>query len=347
MPRLFPRLLAALLAAILFCPLAETSQARAEALLADHPLVGKVWSVTEGRFIARDALTRAATEADLLIIGEKHDNAAHHAIQADLVADAVAAGRRPALAFEMMTRDRQAAIDDVLAGARDENPAARLDTVLAALAEAAGWKDSGWPDWSLYRPIAASVVKAGGPVIAADLAPSMKRTAAKDGVAALPRRWRDRLALDAPLSAATRAALAEEIKAAHCGYATADMIEAMIRVQRARDAALAMAMLDARDAPDAGQAILITGNGHARDDRAVPWLVRRALGDAPGARVLSVGLIEARPGLVTPEDYADGADTPLPYDIVVFTSPTALGDPCERFREQLEKMKRHQPPKDG
>lgn len=214
-----------------------------------------------------------------------------------------------------------------------------MDRILEALANAVEWQQGGWPDWSLYRPIAASVVKAGGPVIAADLAPAMKDAVARNGIAALPQRWRDRLGLDEPLPPGMHEAMAEEIKTVHCDMAPPEMIAAMVRVQRARDAALAMAMLDALDRPDAGQAILITGNGHARRDRGVLWLLRHALEDAEEVKSLSIGLIEVQPGLTAPQDYAAGTENPLPYDVVVFTGSTAQGDPCERFRKQLEGMK--------
>lgn len=353
MYRLLVRCCPFLLFAAVFWLFAASAHGRERETLSDHPLVTKIWAVAQGDFIDRDTLMRAASAADLLIIGERHDNAAHHAVQADLVSDAVAVGRRPALVFEMMTRDRQGAIDKVLRDSGDADaatPSNHFNTVLAALADAAAWSDSGWPDWAFYRPIAASVVKAGGPIIAADIDQAMKQATAKDGMAALPQRWRDTLSLDQPLPPAMHAAIAGEIETAHCGFAPTAMIAPMVRVQRARDAALAMAMLDGLAAPTVDQAILITGNGHARGDRGVPWLLRQARGAAAsGAQILSIGLIEVRPGIIEPQAYrdqfhkqgdADGGKTaPLPYDMVVFTPRVDLGDPCTRFHEQLENMK--------
>ncbi|MGA1635663.1 MAG: ChaN family lipoprotein, partial [Gemmobacter sp.] len=75
--------------------------------------------------------------ADVVILGEVHDNPIHHANQAR----AVAAIRPAALVFEMFGPDEAARAQGV----------ARGDA--AALGAALGWEGSGWPDFALYHPI--------------------------------------------------------------------------------------------------------------------------------------------------------------------------------------------------
>src|SRR5213593_3577327 len=70
-----------------------------------HPLVGRIWDVKAGAFIGEDALVARLVASRFVLLGERHDNADHHALQAKLVRAMVEAGRRPALGFEMLATD--------------------------------------------------------------------------------------------------------------------------------------------------------------------------------------------------------------------------------------------------
>jgi uncharacterized iron-regulated protein len=88
----------------------------------------------------------------------------------------------------------------------------------------------------------------------------------------------------------------------------------MLRVQRARDAAMAAAMAAQP------QSVLIAGAEHVRKDRGVPWVL---LSSTPGKRILSLAFIELRDGQTPPRD--------LPFDLVWFTAEQPRGDPCAQF----------------
>lgn len=67
-----------------------------------HPLVGRLWDTASGTFISEADLIGRLTGARFVMLGEKHDNPDHHTLRARLVAGMVAAGRKPAVAFEML-----------------------------------------------------------------------------------------------------------------------------------------------------------------------------------------------------------------------------------------------------
>src|SRR5512142_2134997 len=98
----------------------------------DHPLVGKIWAGRAGRFVDEASLDDAMNGADLLLLGEVHDNPDHHLLQARFVREVVAAGPRPALALEMLTSDLQPQVD--AARARTPREPANLEPV---------WKQGG------------------------------------------------------------------------------------------------------------------------------------------------------------------------------------------------------------
>jgi uncharacterized iron-regulated protein len=75
--------------------------------------------------------------ADIVILGEVHDNAVHHAHQA-IAIEAIAP---KAVVFEMLTDSQAAEVTPERLQSED------------ALAAALGWEDAGWPDFSIYYPV--------------------------------------------------------------------------------------------------------------------------------------------------------------------------------------------------
>ncbi len=262
-----------------------------------------------GRPVSFDALLAELAAADIVLLGERHDNPKHHRLQARLVTALAERGRRPAVAFEMIPSDRQGDVD----ASRAEFPQS-----VSAIAAAVAWERSGWPPFALYAPVFTAAVAHDLPLAAADLPQSIRPELRKRGLAALDDGFRARTGLDRPLSAADQAALEEELAVAHCGHLPAQAIPRMVDFQRARDAWLAEKTLAA--AGESG-AVLIAGSGHARMDWGVPAYLRRM---APGKRVVSLAFVEAEPGAEVPAD--------LPYDFVWRTEPAEREDPCAQFR---------------
>jgi uncharacterized iron-regulated protein len=278
----------------------------------DHPLVGRVWDARRGAFLSMSELEAEARGADFVLLGELHDNPDHHLLQARLIRALAQRGRRPALAFEMLDTSQQPAVDRAVSAApRDPE----------ALADAVAWDRSGWPPFSLYRPIFLAGMDAGLPIVAANLPRDLIRKAMREGLQAVDPALRARLEQEPPLSAEQLAELTAEMQAAHCGHLPPGMMPAFVLAQRLRDAQLSLRL--ARAAGEEG-AVLIAGAGHVRVDRGVPAYLSK---DAPGRSILSVAFREVQPGLLDPRSYEA-----LPFDVVVFTPSAARADPCEGLR---------------
>jgi uncharacterized iron-regulated protein len=286
---------------------------------AQDPLVGRVWDVARGTFITRDALLGHLASAEIVALGEKHDNPDHHRLQALVVRGLLARGRRPDVAFEMIEVDQQPLIEAFLA---------QKPTSAAGLGAAVKWDDRGWPTWGDYEPIAQAAVEARLPILAANLPHAEARAVAHAGLGALDDARVQRLGLDRPLSPEIEASLADELRASHCGHLPEAMIAPMALAQRARDATMASVLL-ARHHHDG---VLIAGAGHARNDRGVPLALHA---QEPTARVASLAFVEVEHGLTTPGDYAARFGTrALPFDFVWFTPRLDDDDPCEKFKKK-------------
>ena len=294
----------------------------------EHPLTGRIWRPSSGRFIPPSALITALARADFVLLGEKHDNADHHRLQAWIVRALVGRGRRLAVAFEMFTADQAPLIAAYLAN----NP-----KTAAGLGRAVNWSKTGWPDWSLYEPLAQATLDSGLPVVAANLARPLVEKIGKGGLQALAPSLVARLGLDRALEPEIDAAMAKEIFDTHCGLLPRNRVGPFVEIQRARDAHMARVIADASVAGLDG-AVLITGAGHARRDRGVPMHLARM---APEKKVAALALIEAVKEIAPASRYAEsfGADD-LPFDFVWFTARHDLADPCEKFFKELQKLKK-------
>lgn len=282
----------------------------------DDPRVGKIYDTATRATVERDELLRRARTSDFVLLGEKHDNPDHHRLQGIVIQSLAREGLPPKVAFEMLSEDDRPALDAWRATRPQD---------VDALGEALDWQHSGWPPWEIYRPVFMAAVARQLAIEPANLSRADLAALRKSGLAGLSEERKQRLALDPSLDAAARESLAEEIREGHCGMANEAMVSSMIDVQRVRDATLADSLVRS-----GVPAVLIAGAGHVRKDRGVPlYLGRRA----PERRVLAIAFLEVGRA---PEELQS---LERAFDLIWWTPRVDDLDPCERFKEQLEKMK--------
>jgi uncharacterized iron-regulated protein len=292
----------------------------------DHPLAGRIWSPAERRFVDFAALAEVAARTPLVLLGEKHDNADHHLLQARVIAELVRRGRRPAVVMEMLGPEKEKPLADY----RKAHPHDAL-----GLGPALAWEKSGWPDYALYAPVLRAAFDAGLLVLPGDASKRRILAVSAHGLDVLPPEERHRLALDLLLPEATRTELLAELAESHCGLMPPAAVQRMLSVERLRDATLADALLRAAHGSDgAGSAVLIAGHGHVRRDWAVPWYLAARY---PEKRSLAIAFFEVRPGVLAPEAYLPKSAGPPPYDFIWFTPFRDVTDPCIQLREHLKR----------
>jgi uncharacterized iron-regulated protein len=182
------------------------------------------------------------TGADVVLLGERHDDPVHQRHHRDVVQTLAARGRLAAVALEMAEQGTSTA---GLPRQADES-AAR-----AALQ----WNEEAWP-WAAYGPAVMAAVGAGVPVLGANLPRSQMRAAMQDG------------RLDGTLDAQALAAQREAVRAGHCDLLPERQLEPMVRVQVARDRAMAQTV--ERALVPGRTVVLIAGAGHVAPALGVP-----------------------------------------------------------------------------
>jgi uncharacterized iron-regulated protein len=242
--------------------------------------------------------------ADVVFLGEVHDNPHHHENQARIVAELDPV----ALVFEMIAPD----------AARLVTSAMRTDA--AELEAHLGWEEQGWPDFAMYYPIFAAAP--GAAIVGGGVPRDEARRAIDEGAAAVFGADAGLFGLDRTLDGPDldiRTALQQE---AHCNALPKDLLPGFVEAQRLRDAALARAVVAARAGGGGdGPVIVITGNGHARMD----------LG-APAVLDVYAGAMKQRLALVALGQFETEAPDQPPFTHWLVTEATDRPDPCEAFR---------------
>lgn len=271
--------------------------------------------VADGLTGSDKVLVSRLSQADILLLGEVHDNVAQHGRRLNWLIE-LARTRSIVLVMEQLDADAQAALETARAAlpalplANDE-----LDRAARTLAQAGGFNFDGW-DWALYGPVIRWAIVEGIELRGANLSATQTMAIARGQAHRLadarPAQWGE----------AQDAAMARLIREGHCDLLPERMIAPMARAQRARDARMAEALADAVRAssrPDR-LVVLMAGNGHVRRDLGVAAHLAERL---PAARMVTVGLLETGDG---------GADV---FDEAVMTPRQSREDPCESLRRRF------------
>lgn len=233
----------------------------------------------------------ALLPADAVLLGEQHDAPEHQQVHLQVVRQLAADGRLAALAVEMAD-----------AGSSTQGLPADADD--ARVRAALRWNEQAWP-WASYGPAILAAVRAGVPVLGANLPRSGFGAAMRD------------TGLDASLPPAALRGLQQTIRTGHCDLLPPAQIVPMTRIQIARDQSMAQTL---RAAARPGQVVvLLAGSGHVDREVGVP----QHLG--PELRVRAVRLLAGGPGAALPG-----------YDAVWPTPPVPPTDHCAALRERLK-----------
>lgn len=280
-------------------------------LYLDHQLVGKIWDSRIESFISSEQLSQAILSAKYLILGEKHDNPDHHALQLSVLEMLIANGRLTQLSFEMMSTNSQEILNSI---------GAQSLTTLDALKEYLAWDEEGW-DWNFYGPLVNAAYRAGVPLAAGNI--SNERMGEVYGLQALPSEYNI-------LNESTMAQLLVDIDESHCGLLPESQFPAMVRVQQARDYSLASSLAEPSEE---GTNVLIAGNYHARQDLGVPNYLVAQHSDVSLRDVVSLGILEVSSGENNPEAYLQRYNSQAAYDYIWFTPVISEEDYCASLRQ--------------
>ncbi|WP_420231128.1 ChaN family lipoprotein [Pseudomonas sp. ABY48] len=265
--------------------------------IAPPPLGGRIRDLHNGQAVTPRALVERLATAPRVVVGERHDNRDHHALQVWLLQALAGQRTQGSLLLEMLTPAQQPRVDSVR-----QLPALPKD-LPGALEWSPGW------DWSVYGPVVEFALAQRYPLLAANL-----------DAAEIQRFYRQAPDLMGARSnsATVKDELLGQIRESHCGLLPELQMPPMLAVQQQRDRRMAERLLQAPT-----PALLFAGAWHARKDVGVPL------------HALDLGASEAPIVLMLAEE--GGEVTPAMADYVWYTPAMPPQDYCAQMREHFGK----------
>lgn len=255
-------------------------------------------------------LIRAIRWADVVILGERHDDGTAHALQRLILKDVLQTWPRSTLSMEMFERDEQALVDDYLDGILDTETFVRLTF-------SANWGgEERWLEW--YQPIVDTARDYGASIVAANAPRRYVRFARTDGYSALRALPRDRRRyFDLPARLPEEGMYRERFWGVMShGHPSSEedqeaadaRIEAIFRSQMVWDATMARSILGANPSRRA-KVVHLVGQFHSDFEGGLISELRR---HRPGVRILNVSLQASDAEALREEDQGRA-------DIVIYT----------------------------
>ena len=257
----------------------------------------QILDLTSGKEISVEVLAERLRSADVVLLGELHDNPHHHQARASLIP-------------QFATNKTTIVAEHLPTGRRVTSTGASLSDL-----EAAGFNRNGW-GWPLHQPLFESVLGRGYALIGGNLPAGFSKELMSQGQAAMPLPMA-RAYEQAVLLSPARSRLEQDLIDGHCGKLPDKYLAPMKLVQRATDISMATALITHRPS------VLVAGNGHVRRDYGVPQVLSAL---EPSLKISSVGFYEG--GTDRAELIKSLAGR---YDFVWLTDDTQRTDPCADF----------------
>lgn len=319
----------------LLLALAGCSTSPASPGIAPSPLEGRIFDTASNRELGPAGLDARLMAAEVIYLGETHDEPAHHEAQLQVLHRLVNAGHPPAVGFEMFATDQSATLQEYLR---------RTAGADAWLRQAVGWSAPDSPNWEYYGALLRYAHSAKLELFGMDLDGGLVRKLTRVGLAGLDASERARLESSGLQDPLYRKVMLDEFAASHCGHADQTFLDHLYDTWVARNDSMARAIVARLNAAPTRPVVAILGLEHTSWGMGV---VARVAHLRPGTRQLNIGLRAAIPDATRPEDYfgespAAAPDYPPSHEIVWITRSTpgrpTVAERCARAFPEHERQ---------
>ena len=224
--------------------------------LAACPSPGQWWQ--EEQALTNSDLLPTAAQQQVVLLGEQHDEIAHHRWQLHTLAGLHALRDDLVIGLEMLPRSAQPALDAWIA---DE-----LDS--ATMLEQTQWDETWGFDSALYMPILEFARMAKIPLVALNITPDLRQRLVNDGWEHVPADQRHAIPPPFPASASYRSRLTEVFNQ-HAMGDDPEALERFIQAQLTWDTAMAQRLAEA--AQGGALAVGLMGLGHVTYNEGVAY----------------------------------------------------------------------------
>jgi uncharacterized iron-regulated protein len=270
-----------------------------------EPRPGRVLAWPGLEPVERARLAEVLAQSRVVLVGEVHDDPAHHQVQLEVLRLMLAGGPPPVVGVEWLDHTAQPACDALSAG----------QVTVEEFARRVDWPHAWGYPLELYAPILEEVRARGLELVALNAPVEVVRQVARQGLGSLSPAERERIAPALDLEDPAYRELLERQFAGH-GVEDPEAQDNFLAAQIARDETMAHHLAQAlRPWPDGGRrGVVFAGGGHLAHGQGLPARIRRRL---PGAEVLTFLPVSADKFKEGPEKRPPGA----PADYLWVTQP--------------------------
>ena len=246
-------------------------------------------------------------EADIVLLGEIHDNLFQHRARADLIS-------------KMQSKKFAIVSEHLVSGSKITYSGRLLEDL-----ETIGFNKKAW-SWPVHEVLYQKFEELRLPIFGGNLSQEDinniyvgKRFSQSDTLTPIVKR--------SALDSQSKDKLINDLVVGHCGVVEEGLLSFMYKAQRYRDAS--MAYIASKVAP----AIVIAGNGHVRRDYGVPQIIKKM---NPNSNVISIAFLETDKLSEMTDNLIKKFFKDEDTDYIWLTEPVSRVDPCEKLRGRGE-----------
>jgi|GEM_PF-888297 len=228
--------------------------------------LGAIVGMRSGTVVPFDAMVDRLLTANVVYVGESHDQKLHHVFQAKVLEAVVARAKGPvALGLEMFFVPYQAALDAYVKGEIDE----------ATMLERTEWKTRWGFGWEMYAPMLRLCREKRIPVVALNAPKEITRTVSRTGIDSLTPEQRATLPTLDTQDAAHRA-FVKEAFGAHGADMPAEKFERFYVAMVIWDEVMSSSVASwVEKAGPGATMVVVAGNGHVENRWGIPDRAQR------------------------------------------------------------------------
>lgn len=339
---------AILFIAILALPLLQSCVAsipKPQDVMRDDPLIGKIVASETRQSIEFDQLIDAVAGYDVIYLSEKHDNAQQHDAQEKIIkalADKLSPlDKKPSVGFEFFAMNNTPELLNFIDAGKVEHSKKVKDLIEKDLRMKLGWAKQSDTMWRYYYDLLTLAQTEQLTVAGIDLSSTQKRRLTKKGLKGLTPLEREQIYSTRLDDDTYKTYMIDIFKAVHCGMGHGKMAERLYDSWVARNDKMALSIHQMHENGN-GPVIVIVGGGHTEYNLGI---IDRLNSIDPDIRQVNIALTEIRIQPTELIEYLEPLDLEgypktAKADYLWFFQRASYGDPCEKFKAALEKMKK-------
>ena len=305
------------------------------------PLIGKIIDGRSGSPVHFEDLIGAVRSKDVIYLSEKHDNKDHHLFQQQVIRALVQEGLTPVVGFEFFSMEDTPDLLNFIDAGRVAHSKKAEQIIENDLRKKLGWDTQSDEMWGFYFDLLSLAKELKLNVAGIDMPTTLKRRITRKGIDGLHPLEKNAVFSTGLSDAPYKEHMLDVFKAVHCGMGHGRMQERLYDTWVARNDKMALSITQLVQLKK-GPVVVIVGGGHTEYGLGV---INRVAAIDPSVRQVNVALKEISIHPAPLSDYLspltlDGHGTLAPADYLRFSQRASYEDPCVKFKEQLQKMKK-------